>query len=250
MRWVKVAILYAVSFGTIVLGRAPEVEPVAALQEPYTGVAGGRNLFADDGGIYLDWFSVNEGAAVGVVATGIAALFSGMRWKELQVAFLETAKISGFLFMILIGAEFFNSFLALAQLPKFLAAWITQSAYSPVATVTAMIVFYLLLSSVMDELAMILLTMPVFTPILLALNFGMSPDAVLVWFGILALAVVGIGLVAPPIGLNVFIIHSLAKNVSIAQIYRGVIPFVVADLIRLALLILIPAPVLWLPGLR
>jgi len=202
------------------------------------------------GGIYLGWFSVNEGAAVGVVATGITALFSGMRWKELRIAFLETAKISGFLFMILIGAELFNSFLALAQLPKFLAAWIAQSAYSPVATVTAMIVFYLLLSSVMDELAMILLTMPVFTPILLGLNFGMSPDAVLVWFGILALAVVGIGLVAPPIGLNVFIIHSLAKDVSIAQIYRGAIPFVAADLIRLTLLILIPSLSLWLPGLR
>lgn len=202
------------------------------------------------GGIYLGWFSVNEGAAVGVVATGVVALSSGMRWRELRISFLETAKISGFLFMILVGAELFNSFLALAQLPKFLAVWITEGAYSPVATVTAMIVFYLLLSSVMDELAMILLTMPVFTPILLALDLGMSPDAVLVWFGILALAVVGIGLVAPPIGLNVFIIHSLAKGVSVVQIYKGTIPFIIADLVRLALLILVPAIALWLPGLR
>lgn len=203
------------------------------------------------GGIYLGWFSVNEGAAVGIVATGLFALWSGnMGWSEVRASFLETAKISGFLFLILIGAELFNSFLALAQLPVFLATWIAEAQFSPFATVTAMVIFYLLLSSVMDELAMILLTIPVFAPILLALNFGMSPDAVLVWFGIIALSVVGIGLIAPPIGLNVFIIHSLAKDVTVAEIYRGVVPFIIADLIRIALIILVPATALWLPNLR
>lgn len=203
------------------------------------------------GGIYLGWFSVSEGASVGVVSTGLYALWSGnLGWSELRAVFLETAKITGFLFLILIGAELFNSFLALAQLPVFLAEWITEGQVNPTATVAAMIVLYLLLSSVMDELAMILLTIPVFAPILVVLDLGMSPDAVLVWFGIIALTVVGIGLIAPPIGLNAFIIQSLAKDVKITEVYRGVIPFIVADLTRIALLVALPAMALWLPNLR
>jgi C4-dicarboxylate transporter, DctM subunit len=106
--------------------------------------------------------------------------------------------------------------------------------------------FYILLGAVMDELAMLLLTLPVFFPIVQALDFGMSPDDVAIWFGILVLIVVGIGLTCPPIGLNVFVISSIARNVPIMDTYRGVLPFLVMDVIRLGLVIAFPALALWL----
>ena len=96
--------------------------------------------------------------------------------------------------------------------------------------------FYILLGAVMDELAMILLTLPVFFPIVIALDFGLPPDEVGIWFGILVLIVVGIGLTAPPIGLNVFVVSAIARDVPIAATYRGVLPFVAADVVRLGVL--------------
>jgi TRAP-type C4-dicarboxylate transport system permease large subunit len=110
----------------------------------------------------------------------------------------------------------------------------------------AMLAFYILLGAVMDELAMILLTLPVFFPVIQALDFGMFPDDVAVWFGILVLIVVGIGLTAPPIGLNVFVISAIAKGVPITATYRGVLPFIAADIIRLALVVAFPGLALWL----
>ena len=107
-------------------------------------------------------------------------------------------------------------------------------------------VFYILLGAVMDELAMLLLTLPVFFPIVQALDFGLPPDEVAIWFGILVLIVVGIGLTAPPIGLNVFVISSIAKTVPIAATYRGVLPFIVMDIIRLGLVLAFPGLALWL----
>jgi C4-dicarboxylate transporter, DctM subunit len=109
-----------------------------------------------------------------------------------------------------------------------------------------MLAFYILLGAVMDELAMILLTLPVFFPVIQALDFGMLPDDVAIWFGVLVLIVVGIGLTAPPIGLNVFVISALARSVPIAATYRGVLPFIVADIIRLSLVIAMPGLALWL----
>ena len=199
------------------------------------------------GGIYGGVFTPTEGAAVGVIvmlAFGLAQRRLG--FVKLRDALLQTAETSGMIFLILFGAEVFGAFLALTRMPQTVAALIGESGMAPYAVLVAMLLTYIVLGAVMDELAMILLTLPVFVPIVLALDFGMSGEDVAIWFGILVLVVVGIGLAAPPIGLNVFIINKIAGDVPIAQTYRGVIPFVVADLIRLAILTALPLLSLWL----
>jgi C4-dicarboxylate transporter, DctM subunit len=199
------------------------------------------------GGIYGGVFTPTEGAAVGAIAmllVGVAQKTLGA--KDIIAAIKQTAETSGMIFIILLGAEVFGAFLALSRLPTTAAEMIGGAGYSPYVVLMAMLAFYVLLGAVMDELAMILLTLPVFFPVIQALDFGMSPDEVAIWFGILVLIVVGIGLTAPPIGMNVFVISSLAKNVPITAIYRGVLPFLVADLVRLALCVAFPALSLWL----
>ncbi len=199
------------------------------------------------GGIYGGVFTPTEGASVGAIAmlaVGLAQRSLG--WKDILEAIRQTAETSGMIFIILLGAEIFGAFLALSRLPTVAAEMIGGSGLSPYAVLIAMLAFYILLGAVMDELAMILLTLPVFFPVIQALDFGMTPDEVAIWFGILVLIVVGIGLTAPPIGLNVFVISSLARNVPIADTYRGVLPFIVADCIRLALCVGFPALSLWL----
>ncbi len=199
------------------------------------------------GGIYGGIFTPTEGAAVGAVAMlamGLAQRTLGV--KEILAAIRQTAETAGMIFIILLGAEVFGAFLALSRLPTLAAEMIGSSGYSPYVVLISMLGFYILLGAVMDELAMILLTLPVFFPIIQALDFGMTPDEVAIWFGILVLIVVGIGLTAPPIGMNVFVISSLAKNVPITATYRGVLPFLVADMIRLALCVAFPALSLWL----
>ena len=144
------------------------------------------------------------------------------------------------IFVILMGSEIFNAFLALSQMPTQAAEYITSLGLPPYGILVAMMALYILLGAVMDELAMILLTLPVFFPIVSALDFGMQPDDLAVWFGILLLIVVGIGLTAPPIGLNVFVISAIAKTIPIARTYRGVLPFIAADIVRLVLVMLFP----------
>jgi C4-dicarboxylate transporter, DctM subunit len=148
--------------------------------------------------------------------------------------------------MILLGAEVFGAFLALSRLPSIAAEAVGASGYSPHAVLIGMLLFYIVLGAVMDELAMILLTLPVFFPIVQALDFGMFPDDVAIWFGILVLMVVGFGLTCPPIGLNVFVVSSVARDVPLTATYRGVLPFLVADLVRLALVLSFPMLALWL----
>ncbi len=199
------------------------------------------------GGIYGGVFTPTEGAAVGAIAmlaVGVATRALG--WREIADAIRQTAETSGMIFIILLGAEVFGAFLALSRLPTMAAEWIGGSGLSPHLVLIAMLAFYIVLGAVMDELAMILLTLPVFFPVVQALDFGMFPDDVAIWFGILVLIVVGIGLTAPPIGLNVFVISALAKGVPIAATYRGVLPFIVADVIRLGLVVAMPGLALWL----
>jgi len=135
---------------------------------------------------------------------------------------------------------------ALSRLPETAARLVGESGFGPYAVIISLMLFYILLGAVMDELAMILLTLPVFFPIVQALDFGLPPDEVAIWFGILVLIVVGIGLTAPPIGLNVFVISSIAKTVPIASTYRGVLPFIFTDIIRLGLVLAFPGLALWL----
>ena len=199
------------------------------------------------GGIYGGVFSPTEGAAVGTVALlAIGLAQRSLNWTTLRISILNTAATTAMIFVILMGSEIFNAFLALSQMPMQAADYITSLGLPPYGVLAAILALYILLGAVMDELAMILLTLPVFFPIVSALDFGMQPDDLAIWFGILLLIVVGIGLTAPPIGLNVFVINAIAKTIPISRTYRGVLPFIAADIVRLALVMLFPGLALWL----
>ncbi len=193
------------------------------------------------GGIYGGVFTPTEGAAVGAVAmllTGLARRTLGI--AEIRTSLLQTAETTGMIFLILLGAEVFNSFLALSRLPASAAEAIAGSGYPPLAVLGLLLALYIVLGAVMDELAMILLTLPVFFPVVVALDFGLPVEEVAIWFGILVLIVVGVGLVAPPIGLNVFVVGAIAKDVPIVAIYRRVLPFIAMDIVRLLLVAAFP----------
>jgi C4-dicarboxylate transporter, DctM subunit len=193
------------------------------------------------GGIYGGIFTPTEGAAVGTIALLVIGLAQRtLGWTALRTSILNTATATAMIFVILMGSEIFNAFLALSRMPMQAAEYITSLGMPPYGILAAMLALYILLGAVMDELAMILLTLPVFFPIVSALDFGMQPDDLAIWFGILLLIVVGIGLTAPPIGLNVFVISAIAKSVPIARTYRGVLPFIAADIVRLVLVLLFP----------
>ena len=200
------------------------------------------------GGIYGGIFTPTEGAAVGAAATFVA----GLAKRELDLpairsSFLATAETSGMIFMIFLGADMLNSALALSQMPAQLAQTVSSLGLPPLVVMVCVLLFYILLGCVMDELSMILLTIPVLFPAIMALDFyGLAQTEKAIWFGILVLMVVEIGLIAPPVGLNVYVIHSLAKDVPMAETYRGVMPFLVTDVIRVTLLLLFPMLSLWL----
>lgn len=199
------------------------------------------------GGIYLGWFTPTEGAAVGACSTGLlAALHGGMRLPGLLDCLKETAKATAMIFLILLGAELFNAFLALTRMPMEAAAAIGASGWPPVLVLSAILLLYLVLGCVMDSLSMILLTVPIFFPIVMALDFGLTPDETAIWFGILALIVVEVGLITPPVGMNVFIINGLARDVPMLETFKGVLPFLLSDGLRVALLIAFPGITLWL----
>lgn len=199
------------------------------------------------GGIYGGIFTPTEGASVGAVAMlviGIAQRTLG--WAECTKALVQTADTSAMIFVILLGSEVFNAFLARSQLPLRAAEVIGTIGLSPYVVLAMLLAFYVVLGAVMDELAMILLTLPVFFPIVASLNFGLPVEETAIWFGILVLIVVGVGLTAPPIGLNVFVVSSIARDVPIIQTYAGVLPFVAADFVRLSLVILFPGLALFM----
>ncbi len=201
------------------------------------------------GGIYLGVFTPTEGAAVGAAATGILSWTAGtMRWRGVGNALLETAKISGMIYLVLIGAEFYSSFLALSLLPQALSEWIASLGWSPMQILLVIAALYLVLGCVMDGLAMILLTIPVFLPVVIGLDFGMPAEAVPIWFGILILIVVEVGLITPPIGINVYVINSMAPDVPMTESFKGIVPFFLSDLIRIAIVMLFPATCTWLAG--
>jgi C4-dicarboxylate transporter, DctM subunit len=140
----------------------------------------------------------------------------------------------------------FNGFLALTRMPNALADLIGGSGLSPMLVMVAMLILYLLLGCVMDSLSMILLTVPIFFPIVMALDFGMTPEETAIWFGIIALIVVEVGLITPPVGMNVFIINQMAEDVPMLESFKGVLPFLIAEIIRVSLLVAFPSISLWL----
>jgi C4-dicarboxylate transporter, DctM subunit len=230
-------------------GHAPDHDEAAALTPAAAaGVMPIAIIFVIVfGGIYGGLFTPTEGAAVGAASTFVAALLRGeMTWRKFKHCFYATAEASAMIFMIFIGADLMNAALALTQVPNQLAAVVSSWGFSPVAVVAAILVFYVVLGAVMDELSMILLTIPIFFPMVVGLDFGMPRDSVAIWFGIMVLMTVGFGLLAPPVGLNVYIVNGMARDIPIAESYRGVMPFLVTDVLRTVLLLFFPAISLWL----
>ncbi|MCY4304053.1 MAG: TRAP transporter large permease [Aestuariivita sp.] len=253
------------------------------------------------GGIYLGWFTPTEGAAVGALSTGLIAWFSGgLTQASLAESFFVTARSSAMIFFIVFGAAFYNGFLALTHVPQEAAAWIATSGFNPWIVLIIILIFYLLLGCLMDSLSMILLTIPIFWPIMMELDFGLVsmvelqsarlneliasgediPELLLtqaqsllssgteltremtrelglrrvsegaltrvnneqtaIWFGILVLIVVEVGLITPPVGMNLFVINAMDSDTPMFETYKAVLYFVVSDLIRVALLITFP----------
>jgi tripartite ATP-independent transporter DctM subunit len=202
------------------------------------------------GGIYAGVFTPTEGAAVGAVGTALIAVARRALGLRGFVECLKSAAIStAMIFLILLGANFFNAFLGLSRMPIELAEAVGASGLSPMTVMVLVVVIYVLLGCVMDSLAMILLTAPVFWPVISALDYGLPVDDLRMWFGIIVLIVVEVGLITPPVGLNVYVINSLAPGVRMKETFAGVLPFLASDFVRVVLLILFPSITLLLPHL-
>lgn len=194
------------------------------------------------GGIYGGLFSPTEGAAVGALSTLLVGWARGeLGRRGLQRSLLGTAETSAMVFLIFLGADMMNASLALTGLPAALASWVGGLEVPPLLIVAALLAFYVLLGCVMDELSMLLLTIPVVFPLVMGLDLvGLAPEAKAIWFGVLVLTTVGIGLIAPPIGLNVYVVHHAAPEVPMAATYRAVMPYLAWDAMRLLLLLFVP----------
>jgi tripartite ATP-independent transporter DctM subunit len=203
------------------------------------------------GGIYGGLFSPTEGAGVGAVLT----LLVGLAKKDLpltgmQTALLSTAETTAMVFLIFLGADMMNATLALTEMPKMVASWVSGLPVAPLAIVAAVLVLYIALGCVMDELSMLLLTIPVIFPAVMALDlWGLSYELKALWFGILVLMTVSFGLIAPPVGLNVYVVNNLARDVPMSETYKGLVPFLVWDISRLLVLLMVPSLSLWLVGM-
>ena len=195
------------------------------------------------GGIYGGLFTATEGAGMGAFGAMAFALWRrALNWKTLYAALVESARTSAMLFMILIGALMFADFINITSMPADLKSFVTRFELSPILVVAAICVIYVLLGTAMEELSMVLLTLPVFFPVIM--HLGYDP----VWFGILIVVVVEIGLISPPVGMNLFVLKTLLPGVPTTTVFRGVMPFMLADCVRFALLIAFPAISLWLPS--
>ncbi|MEI8323861.1 MAG: TRAP transporter large permease [Betaproteobacteria bacterium] len=193
-------------------------------------------------GIYGGWANPTEAASIGAAACGVLALLSGnMGMEPLRKCLLGTAQATAMIYLVLLGADMLNTALAISQMPVELAQWVKGSGMPPLLVMGAVLVIYILLGCVMDALAMILLTIPIFYPMIMGLDyFGLSQSDKSIWFGILALMVVEIGLVHPPVGMNVYIINRLAGDVPLVETFKGVVPFLLSDFIRITLLVFFP----------
>ncbi|HHE3594902.1 putative TRAP transporter large permease [Pasteurella multocida] len=198
--------------------------------------------------IYGGWANPTEAASIGAASCGIISWLSGgLTWKGLVDSILQTAMASAMIFMVLIGADLLNSALALTQMPAQLANWVVEQQYAPLLVLFCILMIYLVLGCVMDSLAMILLTIPIFYPIILGLDFwGLSAQDKTIWFGIVALMVVEIGLITPPVGMNLFIINKMDKDTPLLATSKWVLPFIASDLIRIAVIACVPGIALWL----
>ena len=194
------------------------------------------------GGMYGGLFTPTEAAGVGAMGGFLFALSRGRLTPKILLEVLtESAQMTAMLFTILIGASIFANFVNFTSLPQDLQTFVSQFNVHPMMVVVAICVIYVILGTAMEELSMILLTVPIFFPLIV--HLGLDP----IWFGVLIVCVVEIGMISPPVGMNIFVISSLLPDVPTSSIWRGVMPFLFADILRLALLIAFPAITLWLP---
>jgi len=198
-------------------------------------------------GIYVGFFTPTEGAAVATTATLILALAGGqIDWRQIVRCMLPAAQATAMIYTMLLGAAMMNTALAVTQVPADIATWLTGLDVHPLLIVGGFLAAFVVLTCVLDELAMILLLLPVLLPTILGLDlFGLTAEHKAIWFGILMLVVVSVGLIAPPIGLDVYVVHNIAKTVRIGEIYRGIVPFLVSDFVRVLLLLFFPVLTLW-----
>jgi tripartite ATP-independent transporter DctM subunit len=233
----------------VVPGQAPDKEEVEKLTlESLMGIFPIAVIFiVVFGGIYAGFFTPTEGAAVGAASTFIAALIKGELTRASFIeCFYATAMSSAMIFMIFMGADVMNAALARTQVPNQLAEMVVAMNLAPLLVVGGILLLYVVLGAVMDELSMLLLTIPIFFPIIMKLNFGMTPEYTAIWFGIMVLMTVGFGMLAPPVGLNVYVVNGMAKDVPLSESYKGITPFLISDTVRTLLLLFFPGISLFL----
>lgn len=229
----------------------PDLAPPVADVTPMTrrdvvGVVSVLGLFAFIMiGIYGGLFTPIEAAGMGAAAALLIALVTGgMDRAALWTAFVDSATASAMIFAIIIGAEIFGNFVTFAGLPDGLADLVDQLGLGPWSVLLVIVLIYLLLGCVLESLSMILLTVPVFYPLVTGMDFGLAilqdPDAVLIWFAVIVVVVTEISLITPPIGMNVFVLRSVLPDVPLKTIFRGVYPFWFADIVRLAIIVAVP----------
>ena len=202
------------------------------------------------GGIYFGLFNPTPAAAAGVFLVGLLGIYRGLiKIPQLKAALLETAKTSGMIYLILLGAEMLKIFMSRGGVPQVAVEIMQSSGLDPITILLLMLMSLIILGCLMDSLSMILLAMPFFWPVIDGLDFGLGPEELKIWFGILALIVVELGLITPPVGMNVFVIHAMAEDIPMSETFKGVMPFFGAELLRVLLLVAFPGIVLWLPRL-
>jgi tripartite ATP-independent transporter DctM subunit len=195
-------------------------------------------------GIYAGIFTVNEAAAIGAAITFLVTVLRGRLTRQLLIATLsETASTTGMIYMVLIGANVLTYFVTASGMPAAMVEAIQHLGLPPLLVIGVLLVIYIILGAVFEEVSVMLITLPFVLPMIT--GFGYSP----VWWGIINVIVIEIGMICPPIGLNVFVVHGLARDVPLKTIYSGIMPFLYADFIRLALLVSLPGLVMWLPGI-
>ena len=213
------------------------------------------------GGMYAGFFNPTPAASLGVgLVLIIGYVTKKLNLTQIKEALLETAGLSGMIYLILLGAELMKIYMSRTGLPQALADWILVAGFEPMSVLIVLLLGIILLGCLLDSLSIILLIIPFFWPVLVELNggvhiaaetagFGMTTGDLKIWFGILALVVVEVGLITPPVGMNVFVISSIADNCDISDTFKGVSPFFIAELIRIVILVSLPILALWLPNI-
>jgi C4-dicarboxylate transporter DctM subunit len=246
-----VAMLFYVAAAWLITARNPKLGPPGEKSTGAERWAALRGIWAVlvlfalvMGGMYGGFFTPTEAAGVGAAGGFLFALFSGnLGWTGLREVLSESARTSAMLFTIVIGASLFSAFMNFTTLPNDLRAFITQFQVNPILVIVAICVVYLILGTAMEEISMMLLTLPIFFPVVTHLGF--DP----IWFGILVVCMIEISMISPPVGMNLFVINALFPQVSTRDVWRGVMPFVLADVLRVAVLIAFPVIALFLPRL-